>query len=465
MRKLVKDGVEWVKTYPTGDAAAPDANDHHTLCMTFDEMHAVVAKAHNHRMKVTGHCRATARDQERALRAGFDTLEHGTFMDDEALDMLLAADTPVVPAFHFEWRASRGGPNFGMSHGGHRRPQGDAGGGRESAANDSQGRRPPRHGRRLRLRLEPPRRLRQGADLFRQLRRFPPLETITCATATGAEIMGLDDEFGTVDPGKLADLLIVDGDVLADIAMLEDRARLLAVVQGGIVKAGRLANNLDLGESPGICCAVRYRAVNRPIQAAFFDSPRSLCAAVPARPRSRVPTPRPMEQPHDLCMRAWHLVREPCRTNKLANRPAAESAKTSCNPVAAPSVACPHPTSRPPITAPQAVWPGDRIEQPKCPAGFRAGASSSGTAFGPIKRCRKRRPAHGWAQPPQGFGEASSHSNGQATSAIVAHRTMFRVPNRSPKRVHSRVATTPSPFDNVRSNVTVANESCRTDNI
>ena len=59
VRKLVKDGVEWVKTYPTGDAAAPDTNDHHTLCMTFEEMHAVVATAHNHKLKVTGHCRAT----------------------------------------------------------------------------------------------------------------------------------------------------------------------------------------------------------------------------------------------------------------------------------------------------------------------------------------------------------------------------------------------------------------------
>ena len=65
VRKLVKDGVEWVKTYPTGDAAAPDTNDHHTLCMTFEEMHAVVATAHNHGLKVTGHCRATAGHQER----------------------------------------------------------------------------------------------------------------------------------------------------------------------------------------------------------------------------------------------------------------------------------------------------------------------------------------------------------------------------------------------------------------
>src|SRR5947209_6895104 len=69
VRKLVKDGVEWVKTYPTGDAAAPDANDHHTLCMTFEEMHAVVATAHNHRLKVTGHWRAN-QGSKNALGAG-----------------------------------------------------------------------------------------------------------------------------------------------------------------------------------------------------------------------------------------------------------------------------------------------------------------------------------------------------------------------------------------------------------
>lgn len=76
VRRLVKDGVEWIKTYPTGDAAAPDSADHHTLCMTFEEMQAVVAEAHNYRRKVTGHCRAT-QGIKNALRAGFDTLEIG----------------------------------------------------------------------------------------------------------------------------------------------------------------------------------------------------------------------------------------------------------------------------------------------------------------------------------------------------------------------------------------------------
>ena len=48
------------------------------------------------------------------------------------------------------------------------------------------------------------------------------------------------DEFGTLEAGKLADVLVVDGDVLADISLLEDRSRFVAVMQGGIVKAGQL---------------------------------------------------------------------------------------------------------------------------------------------------------------------------------------------------------------------------------
>jgi imidazolonepropionase-like amidohydrolase len=77
-RKLIKDGVEWIKTYPTGDAASRHA-DHHSLCMTQEEMAAVVSEAHNYKVKVTGHCRANL-GIKNALCAGFDTLEHGTHL-------------------------------------------------------------------------------------------------------------------------------------------------------------------------------------------------------------------------------------------------------------------------------------------------------------------------------------------------------------------------------------------------
>ena len=223
VRKLVKDGVEWVKPYPTGDAAAPDTNDHHTLCMTFEEMHACVVTAHNHGLKVTGHCRATA-GIKNALQAGYDALEHATFIDNETLDLLLERNTPVVPALYFELASVERGPEFGLSQrviDGHQETL-DAGA--ESARNP--------HGT-----------YAKELTFFVNHVGFAPLETITCATKTGAEILGRASEFGTLEAGKLADVLIVAGDVLANIALLEDRARFIAVLQGGIIKAGTLATH------------------------------------------------------------------------------------------------------------------------------------------------------------------------------------------------------------------------------
>ena len=240
VRDLVKDGVEWVKTYPTGDAAAPDTNDHHTLCMTFEEMHAVVQTAHNHRLKVTGHCRATE-GIKNALRAGYDTIEHGTFMDDEALELLLQRDVPVVPALQFEYASIVKGPEIGMPQAvidGH---QETLDGGAESA-------------RRI---LAAGGRLGMGGDygfawnphgdyakelsFFVEHVGFSPVDVIKCATRTGSEIMGRGDEFGTVEVGKLADLLVVDADLQSEITALEDRSRFIAVLQGGFIRAGRLA--------------------------------------------------------------------------------------------------------------------------------------------------------------------------------------------------------------------------------
>ncbi len=237
VRRLVKDGVEWVKTYPTGDAAAPDTNDHHTLCMTFEEMHAVVQTAHNHRLKVTGHCRATA-GIKNALRAGYDTIEHGTFMDAEALDLLLARNTPVVPALQFEQASVVRGPEFGL-------PQAVIDGHKETLEGGAES---------ARMILEAGGRLGMGGDYgfawnphgtyARELSFFvhyvglSPLEVITCGTRTGAEIMDREVEFGTLEAGKLADMLVVKGDVLADITRLEDRRNFLGVFQGGVLRAG-----------------------------------------------------------------------------------------------------------------------------------------------------------------------------------------------------------------------------------
>ena len=68
---------------------------------------------------------------------------------------------------------------------------------------------------------------------------------LKCATQTGAQIMGRGDEFGALEAGKLGDVLVVDGDVVKNIALLQDRAKFIAILQGGVVKAGQLASRLS----------------------------------------------------------------------------------------------------------------------------------------------------------------------------------------------------------------------------
>jgi len=208
--------------------------------MTFEEMHAVVATAHNHGLKVTGHCRANE-GIKNALRAGYDTLEHGTFVDDEALEMILARNVPVIPALYFELASIERGPEFGLSQrviDGHQETL-DAG--TESA------RRIFKAGGRIGLGGDygfgwnPHGQYARELTFFHKHVGFTPLEVLKCATQTGAEILGRAQELGTLAVGKLADVLVVDGDVVGDISILEDRRRFIAVMQGGIVKAGRLA--------------------------------------------------------------------------------------------------------------------------------------------------------------------------------------------------------------------------------
>jgi imidazolonepropionase-like amidohydrolase len=168
-------------------------------------------------------------------------------MDAEALDLLLERNTPVVPALQFELASIEHGPKFGM-------PQAVIDGHKETLEGGVES---------ARMILKAGGRLGMGGDygfawnphgdyareltFFVRYAGFSPLEIITCATKTGAEIMGRSHEFGTVEPGKLADVLVVDGDVIGDIAVLEDRSRFLAVMQGGVVKAGRLAGRGDGG--------------------------------------------------------------------------------------------------------------------------------------------------------------------------------------------------------------------------
>jgi imidazolonepropionase-like amidohydrolase len=65
-----------------------------------------------------------------------------------------------------------------------------------------------------------------------------PLDGLRAATRNGADLLGLLDEIGTIEPGKAADLVLVEGDATADVALLTRQENLRAVIQAGRLFAG-----------------------------------------------------------------------------------------------------------------------------------------------------------------------------------------------------------------------------------
>ena len=76
-------------------------------------------------------------------------------------------------------------------------------------------------------------------SLMHEMIGLSPMESIVAATQSAAIALGIADDTGTLQPGKQADLLVVDGDPLADLTILEDRQKLLGIFQGGELKIDR----------------------------------------------------------------------------------------------------------------------------------------------------------------------------------------------------------------------------------
>jgi len=67
-----------------------------------------------------------------------------------------------------------------------------------------------------------------------------PLQALQAATGWAAECLGREHDFGTVEKGKLADLVVVDGDPLADVTILQNPDRIALVLKGGEIAVKRL---------------------------------------------------------------------------------------------------------------------------------------------------------------------------------------------------------------------------------
>jgi imidazolonepropionase-like amidohydrolase len=233
VRRCIKDGADVVKCYIGGDALLP-----HTpiadCTYTQAEVGAIVDEAHMRGRMVSAHCRG-ARSSEVAARAGVDSIEHATYATDETLRMIKEKDLTLVPGLRYIHSIIDNGPKFGID----RSIWGPAKLEEEIATARDTYRRAKAMGIRLvpggdfGFAWNPHGEYAKDIQAFVDVIGFTPLEVISCATRDGARLMRRERDFGTLEAGKLADLVVVNGDPLADIAVLQDRSR-LSVMKGGL---------------------------------------------------------------------------------------------------------------------------------------------------------------------------------------------------------------------------------------
>jgi imidazolonepropionase-like amidohydrolase len=229
-RDELRKGSHHIKVMASGGVASPtDRVD--SVQYSMDELRAIVDEATACNRYVAAHA-YTARAVNRALEAGVRSIEHGNLMDDESVSLLLRYDAFLVPTLVTYWALKREGREFGLPEVSWRKVDEVLNAGLSA----------------LELAYRGGVQMVYGSDLLGGMHRHqneefrirarvqPPLEIIRAATVTAARLLGAPGELGTLTPGAHADLVVLDGDPLADIGVLAEPARHMPlVVQAGVV--------------------------------------------------------------------------------------------------------------------------------------------------------------------------------------------------------------------------------------
>lgn len=231
VRKEVKEGVDIIKVAGDGDTLTTERTMAGSLSL--EDLNAIAETTHRLGKRCTIHARSGQASAD-AARAGFDWIIHGSFMTDEDLNVVLEAGTPICPTFSLLANTIDWGPDLGVPQrvlDGYKREieaasdilsQAHRAGAMIMAGTDSgQGSVP--YGEWHARELE---------HLMTYLG-MTAMEAVVAGTYNAAFAVGMEDSIGTLEEGKFADLLVVAGDPLSDITVLQDKSRLKMIMKDG----------------------------------------------------------------------------------------------------------------------------------------------------------------------------------------------------------------------------------------
>jgi imidazolonepropionase-like amidohydrolase len=243
VRRLIKEGVDIIRMHIGGDAEFPPPAGFPAppeVTCTQDEVDALATEAHRRRLLCAVHTRSAA-GARMAARAGVDIIDRATTLDDETLGLMAEAGCALVPGLDHLVGTLEYARNGGFSWMGSYNDFLDRTHGEEELADAvatvAQAR---RHGIRVLIGSGfgfcwcPHGCYGRELTHLVHLVGLAPMEAVVAATRHGAEVMGLEGDVGTLEPGKLADLIVVEGNPLHDIALLEERKNISFVMKGGV---------------------------------------------------------------------------------------------------------------------------------------------------------------------------------------------------------------------------------------
>ena len=233
-RELIREGVDIIKLVISGDTFVPHAPSHSTV-MSEAEVAAAAEVVHAHGKRMSAHCRS-ADSVKLAVKHGVKVIYHANFADEEAIDLLEANKDWVFvsPNIGFTATASYEGEKWFTEQ------QVQEFGFREELAGAAKGLKELKK-RGIRILgggdygffVTPHGENARDLDHLIRYCDFTPMEALLSMTKHGGAAMDLPNELGQIQPGFLADLLLLKGNPLIDPKVLLDRNNLLSVMKNG----------------------------------------------------------------------------------------------------------------------------------------------------------------------------------------------------------------------------------------